>query len=227
MENQNELIPQEWKNLFQYIIRDEIPVKIIPWMTQGIVFLCLLIYSAQFEYPEYFNLFVLLGALNPASLRFIYTLYQLITYQFIHIDFWHIAFNMAFLWCVGDNVEEKLGSKYFLIAYIFSGVFAGLGFASFLIIFYPLICDTMIIGASGSIAGIMAGYLLLVKENNFIILNQYKINSKIFIASWFIEQLIYSFTEPLGAVAYLGHVFGFIAGAVLCYALYQKKTQEK
>lgn len=56
--------------------------------------------------------------------------WRLLTHAFLHstADFWHIFFNLLFLWWFGRQVEERLGSREFLTFYLFSAVFAGLAF---------------------------------------------------------------------------------------------------
>ncbi len=41
-----------------------------------------------------------------------------VTYAFLHMDFWHLASNMLFLWVFGDNVEDALGHAKFLAFYL-------------------------------------------------------------------------------------------------------------
>ena len=49
----------------------------------------------------------------------------LITYSFLHADFWHLAGNMIFLWVLADNVEDALGHLRFLIFYLLCAAGAG------------------------------------------------------------------------------------------------------
>jgi membrane associated rhomboid family serine protease len=43
---------------------------------------------------------------------------------FIHNDFFHLLFNMLFLWLVGCNIEDDWSWKVFLGFYLISGLFA-------------------------------------------------------------------------------------------------------
>jgi len=221
------MIEEYWEKIkeqLQKICHDSVPVKINPIATKTLIIAFFIIFSVQYVYPDLYKIMFLLLALNPASLRYIYTLYQLVTHIFLHADPMHLLVNSAFLYMVGDNVEEKLGSKYYLLAFFTCGVFAALGFTTWLYIFFPLMMDTMCVGSSGAIAGIMAIYLLLVHENDFVIFNQYTIKSTYFIAAWFIEQLIYTFfVVEIGTVAYAAHVFGFVTGLVIGYVFKEKR----
>ena len=79
-----------------------------------------------------------------------------ITYAFLHLDFWHLAGNMLFLWIFGDNVEDSMGHLKFLAFYLLAGTWAH-------ILFVLVESDSRIpgIGASGAIFGLMGAYLLL------------------------------------------------------------------
>ncbi|MGH9807066.1 MAG: rhomboid family intramembrane serine protease, partial [Terriglobia bacterium] len=71
----------------------------------------------------------------------------LVTYQFLHADFFHIFGNMLFLWIFGDDVEEATGPWRFLVFYLSCGIVAGLAF----VVSAPHAASPLI-GASGAIA---------------------------------------------------------------------------
>ena len=80
----------------------------------------------------------------------------LVTSMFLHGGWGHLAGNMLFLWIFGDNLEEEMGHVGFLVFYLAAGFAAGAA---------QIAADTgspvPMIGASGAIAGVMGGYLLL------------------------------------------------------------------
>jgi membrane associated rhomboid family serine protease len=80
----------------------------------------------------------------------------LITGIFVHANIGHILGNMLFLWVFGDNVEDAMGSARYLGFYIACGVIAALTFSAMV----PT-GQSPLIGASGAISGVAAGYLLL------------------------------------------------------------------
>jgi membrane associated rhomboid family serine protease len=51
-----------------------------------------------------------------------FRIYQVVTYMFMHGDFWHLFFNMFALWMFGKPIEERFGSKRFLIYYFATGI---------------------------------------------------------------------------------------------------------
>lgn len=54
--------------------------------------------------------------------------WRLITFQFLHAGFWHLAFNMIGLLVFGGAVEEYLGSKKYAAFYLVCGIFGGLSY---------------------------------------------------------------------------------------------------
>src|SRR5690242_20244461 len=63
---------------------------------------------------------------NPGAAGSGHALLTLITSQFIHAGWLHIAGNMLFLYVFGDDIEDILGSVLYLLFYLFCGIVAGL-----------------------------------------------------------------------------------------------------
>jgi len=81
------------------------------------------------------------------------SLYQYLTYQFLHADVWHLAGNMLFLWIFGNAVCDRMGATGYWLFYLAGGVFAGFAFT--------LGADNPILGASGAIATVTTAFLTL------------------------------------------------------------------
>lgn len=80
----------------------------------------------------------------------------IVTSLFFHSSIWHLLTNMLFLHVFGDNVEDAMGSFFYLLFYICCGIAAG--------VFYVYSAQesiTPLIGASGAISGICVAFLLL------------------------------------------------------------------
>jgi membrane associated rhomboid family serine protease len=77
--------------------------------------------------------------------------------MFMHANFWHLFFNMVFLWTFGRRVEDACGSWRFLGFYLLAGMLADVGS----VLFNPSIDWRPSIGASGAISGVLGAYLLL------------------------------------------------------------------
>ena len=144
----------------------------------------------------------------------------LLTAMFMHGGWAHIGGNMLYLWIFGDNLEDRLGHLRYLIFYLLVGLLASLAhvFAS------VLIGDNLQIpslGASGAIAGVLGGYLLLFPRNRVTVIMVRVVTQAraIFaVGLWFVLQLVGGLGTLSGSsdgVAYAAHIGGFIAGLAL------------
>jgi len=87
-------------------------------------------------------------------------LYTLFTNLFVHASFIHVIGNMLFLFLIGNSYEERVGKKKFVATYFIAGL-AGTLVESLLMSGSPSGMSTLMIGASGAIAGVMGAMLLL------------------------------------------------------------------
>lgn len=205
-------------------IRDHNPSRRPAYVTYGIMALNIAVFLAML--PAYNNNTALYDiyanwALVPARLSSGAGSYTLLSSMFMHAGFMHLAGNMLFLWIFGDNLEDEMGHGKYLGFYIFCGVLAGL--AQF--IAGPTASVPMV-GASGAIAGVMGGYLLLYPKAKIDILLILIVFFKVFpvpawvmLGLWAIMQILggFSATSDSGGVAYLAHLGGFITGIVVVY----------
>jgi membrane associated rhomboid family serine protease len=100
--------------------------------------------------------------LSPAGIAHGYV-WQLLTFQFMHADLWHIALNMLGLFFLGRAVEDLIGTRRFLQAYFLAGTVGGvfqvlLGF----ILGGPF--SIPVVGASAGVFGITAVFGTLQPE---------------------------------------------------------------
>lgn len=153
-------------------------------------------------------------------------LHGLITAQFLHAGWLHLASNMLFLWIFGDNLEEALGHLRFLAFYLLGGVMAALVH----ILVAPGSLVPMV-GASGAIAGVMGGYLLLFPRARVDILLIFIVFYRVvtvpawlMLGVWFALQLFGGMisTSVEGGVAYWAHVGGFVAGVLMVLRLWRR-----
>jgi membrane associated rhomboid family serine protease len=147
----------------------------------------------------------------------------LLTSMFMHGSLMHLLGNMLFLWIFGDNVEDDLSHARYTAFYLVTGVIASLSHvvSTFVFADNPFIPS---LGASGAISGVMGGYLVLHPHRRVrVILFRMLTDVPAYVAVglWFLFQLISAFgvigqgPEAGGGVAFMAHIGGFIAGAVL------------
>ncbi len=97
---------------------------------------------------------------NSRSLIASGEVWRLITYQFLHADAIHILGNMTSLFLAGLILEPHIGSGRMLLAYLVSGVVAGLASIGW----YD---DIVSVGASGAIFGLYGLALALIQNKIF------------------------------------------------------------
>ena len=137
-------------------------------------------------------------------------LWQLGTHMFLHGGPFHVLFNMWALWMCGSQVEARLGSRQFLRFYLLSGVVAGL-------------CSTItswgstipMLGASGAIFGVLAGFAMLFRERRIIViifLFPLVIQAKYLALFFLFLSLFLDLMRPVMTVAHFAHLGGLLFG---------------
>ncbi|MEJ0098059.1 MAG: rhomboid family intramembrane serine protease [Bauldia sp.] len=114
----------------------------------------------------------------------------LVSYAFLHADFWHLAGNMIFLWVFGDNVEDALGHFRYFIFYFVCAAVSGYAF-----VLSDPSSDSPVIGASGAVAGTLAAYLLLYPRAKVWILLLFRIPLRLrveYVLGFWVAFQIYS-----------------------------------
>lgn len=102
-------------------------------------------------------------ALTPDCFRRGYV-WQLLTFQFLHVSLWHLGGNLLVLWWAGHFVEGVLGKRRFLVALFGSGVVGGI-FQGVLVALFPEHFGVFTMGASAGISGIFAIFAMLEKNS--------------------------------------------------------------
>ncbi len=151
----------------------------------------------------------------------------LISHMFLHGGWMHLVGNMLFLWIFGDNLEDEMGHLGFLMFYLACGLAA----AGLQILADPA-SGVPMVGASGAVAGVMGGYLLLFPKARVDVLLFFVIFFRVFalkawivLGLWFALQLFSGFSTPTegGGVAYWAHVGGFAAGLALTVPVWRRR----
>lgn len=156
---------------------------------------------------------------SPSGLR---TPSTVISAAFMHGGWLHLGGNMIFLWVFGDNVEDALGHIPYALFYLVAAATA----AATQVAFDPHTTVPMV-GASGAIAGVLAGYLVLYPRATvgvviplLFFLGALPIPAFVLIIFWFLLQLFTGIAEigttsVASGVAVWAHVGGFAAGLVI------------
>lgn len=211
-------------------IRDHNPSSRTPFVTYALIAVNVLVFLG---YMDHFNNDYALAAffdryaLIPAHIAQGRDYDTLFTTMFMHAGLMHLAGNMLFLWIFGDNMEDAMGHVGFALFYLASGLAASLAH----VIAAPW-SQVPTVGASGAIAGVMGGYLLLYPKAKIDILFIFIIFFRIFaipawamLGVWFLLQLVSGSAADasMGGVAYWAHAGGFIAGFALTMPIWLRR----
>jgi len=210
-------------------IRDHNPSGRVPYVTYALIAANIgvfLSYWHLFQDGYALGGFFYDWALTPVRLGEGEALHTLVTSMFLHGGLMHLAGNMLFLFIFGDNLEDEMGHGGFLAFYLASGIGAALAQA-----FSAPWSEVPMVGASGAIAGVMGGYLLLFPKARVDVLIILVIFFKvlpvpawIMLGIWFGLQLFNGVGTDAAAagVAYWAHAGGFVVGLGLTVPLWLK-----
>jgi membrane associated rhomboid family serine protease len=213
-------------------LRDQNPTRGRPWATYTLmainvaVYVCSAVMIAR-------GAFWLVPAYGFVPARFqldpVGEAFTLGTSVFLHGDIVHLGVNLLSLHIFGDNLEEALGPLRFCVFYVLCGLAAaGAHFAVDPLSVLPML------GASGAISGVMAGYLLLFPRAPVLSLSLIPLLWLVTgilpsVPAWVVgaEFLLANVWEAWtqlsaqggGGIAVFAHLGGFAAGLVLVKVL--------
>jgi membrane associated rhomboid family serine protease len=189
-----------------------------------VVFLTLIVIKVISTFAGAANIYelILRQLMLPAALdQFIVKPWTLVTYFFTHEGFFHILFNLLFLYWFGSLIMEFLGSQKFVNLYVLGGLAGGL--------FYILLYNTLpyfsqqvevsrMLGASAGVYAIVVGAATFMPNYtiSLILLGPVRIK---YIAIFYV---VLSFAQAAGPNA--GGELAHLAGAALGF-IYIKQLQ--
>jgi len=148
------------------------------------------------------------------------------TAMFMHGGLLHLGGNMLFLWIFGNNVEDAMGRVKFILFYVLGGLAA---MAAQTAMGPSAAVPTL--GASGAIAAVLGGYILLWPRARVLTLifivfffTIVEIPALLVLGVWFLLQIwdASSAQAGSGGVAYFAHVGGFVFGLLAIKAFAQR-----
>ncbi|HTI73087.1 MAG TPA: rhomboid family intramembrane serine protease [Candidatus Limnocylindria bacterium] len=164
--------------------------------------------------------------------------WQLITFQFLHGGWIHIGLNLLLLHSIGPVLETTIGRGRYVALYLISGSLGGLvhlvGAWS-----NPALFGHPVVGASAGICGVLAALSALYAEEEvkvyLFLLIPLKLRAKfllLIVGLLSVAGVIFSngtiripkwgWEIPLGNVAHLAHLGGFVGG-LWCVNLFNVK----
>jgi membrane associated rhomboid family serine protease len=207
-------------------LHDGVPLRNMktPFVTRSLLVTCVVIYFVTFYGPPGpdamvagFGLIpsVLFGTeILPPGYPFVPESVTLATNIFLHGSLLHLIGNMLFLWVFGDNVEDAMGHLRFLVFFLVCGAAASLTHA-----FIDPVSHRPLIGASGSVSGVVAAYLILYPRVRIwgLFLKGIPLRLPAYwaIGFWFVLQFASAFLGGDDGVGWFAHLGGFVVGALL------------
>ena len=214
--------------------------KLLPTVVKNLLIINALMYLATITLTRFnIDLSDLLGLhfFKASDFR----VYQLVTYMFLHANFWHLFFNMFALWMFGNTLENIWGSKRFLLFYMVCGIGAGLcqelvqyiQYANTLADYASVNTGKQIIpmaeylnmmttvGASGAIYGLLLAFGMLFPNAMVYLYFLFPIKAKWFVIGFAVIELITGLTG-VDNVAHFAHLGGMLFGLLLI--LYWRKN---
>jgi membrane associated rhomboid family serine protease len=179
--------------------------RITPWVgrliTANAVVLLLLL--TVFTSPALFSRL----AFDPAHA--VARPWTFLTYMFVHGGLLHLLGNMLMLFVFGSAVETQMGSRAFLLYYLYCGV----GAALLALGLSGLTGVPPFVGASGAVLGLGLAYATFWPDAELIPLPfPFPIRAKTFVAILAGVDVFLAIRSNNDGVAHIAHVGGLIAG---------------
>lgn len=142
--------------------------------------------------------------------------WQVVTYQFVHAETFHILFNMLWVWMFGVDLERRWGTLPFAKYYLVVGTTAGV--ATVIVSLLPVASLqssywAVTIGASGAGYGLMLAWALVFPHRTVLFFGIVPLNARVFAL---IAGAI-SLSQALSSggnsgIAHVAHLAGLAAG---------------
>jgi membrane associated rhomboid family serine protease len=176
-------------------------------------------------------------ALFPGRVIESFTVWQLVTYMFLHATsgLSHILLNMLSLWFIGSELEQRWGTRFFLFYYFASGIGAALFYCFGVALFTAFTGSQWglyipVMGASGSIFGLLLAFGILFGERTLHFWMIFPMKAKYFVMILGGIEVVSLLNSGVsgGEVANLAHLGGFVAGylTLISYTRWQQRTKK-
>lgn len=190
------------------------PLIRIPWVTNGLIAANVIVFLAL-QFTDTHEAAVYKYGYVPGY----ESLLTLLSHLFIHGDVFHLVGNIFFFLAAGLKMEDTLGPLRFLLFYLGCGVAAALLHSSLSTLPIPMI------GASGAVAGVLGGFLIMFPFSNIQMLFvfffypfYFSVPAIVVLPLWLGKELFGLVMDRssggMSPIAFGAHVGGFLAGAL-------------
>lgn len=149
-------------------------------------------------------------------------LLTLVTSIFLHGGFVHLGGNLVYLAIFGNDIEDRIGSAWYLVFFLGCGAFGSVTHAMLF-----ATSDVPSIGASGAISGVLGAWFVLHPRGRIVALFPLlfwwitaEVPAILFLPLWFALQFVNGFlalaaaasTPQIAGIAWWAHIGGFAFG---------------
>ena len=181
--------------------------RITPWVGRLIIAnaVVLLLRMTLFTSPE------IVQALQFAPGTSFTHPWTFVTYMFVHAGLLHLLANMLMLYVFGTAVESRMGSRNFILYYLFCGV----GAAVFSLLLAGMLPVAPFIGASGAVLGVAVAFAYFWPDAELMVFPfPFPIKARTLVIGLVVLDIIASRLWPNDGVAHLAHVGGALFGFI-------------
>lgn len=181
----------------------------MPPITYTLILLNMLIYAlGMVTGPELVRVF----GLWPPGSGGAFTIWQLVTYSFVHGSIPHLAMNMFAIWMFGTELEKRWGDLRYLLTYLFSVIVAAM--TQIAVSGYFLHTPGAVVGASGGVFGLLLAYALYFPNRviSIIFLPFIRIPARTFVYGYAAIELFLGVTNTAAGIAHFAHLGGLFGG---------------
>ncbi len=174
--------------------------------------------------------------------------WQVVTHMFMHASFTHLFFNMFAVWMFGNSLENRWGSKRFLIFYMLTGL--GAAFLYTAVQHYEIsqlvndlnpadlerlagdyslrrhrifgVFHQPAVGASGALFGVLMAFGMTFPNSILYLYFMIPVKVKYFVMVYGIIELFSGISGAQDGVAHFAHIGGMLFGYLLIK--YWRKT---
>ncbi len=154
------------------VLANLIIINVVVWLLVQIFSLIFFLYNQPDAALATTSIIRIFGV--PAFLPALFNKpWTIVTYMFLHVDVWHILFNMLWLYWFGKIFQEYLGSRKLLVVYLLGGISGALVYIlafNVFPVFAPSLPISCALGASASVMAIVTAVSFKVPDFNISLL---------------------------------------------------------
>jgi membrane associated rhomboid family serine protease len=132
-----------------------------------------------------------------------------LSYMFVHAGLLHLLGNMFMLFVFGTAVENRMGSRAFILYYLLCGV----GAAVFSLALSAIMQVSPFVGASGAVLGVALAFAIYWPDAELVVFPlPIPIRARTLVALLVGLDVFFYFLTPGDGIAHLAHVGGVLVG---------------